>query len=193
MAAFLLALVLVLLLDQASPLQRAAGRAGDSGAALGTAAVAIVAGVALTAVTTVVLGTWFAPMLAPRARLLFLAFALVFGGAGLVAGALRARRSSPPVPMRPDAMVALIAMALLRRAGGNGVFATLAVTAAMQAPVLTGAGALIGGIVANIAPLGVGSRPFDGLAARAMRGCGGVILLITAAACAVQALRLVAN
>lgn len=189
MDALLLALLLTLVLDQGTGTQRSVARLADAGTAdtrhIGGLALMIAANAGLAAA----LGAVMAALLMPDARLLFLAIALLIGGGSHLIAAFR----KPPVTGAPpfrSRFRTLLTFAM-RRAGENSAFATAGVAAFTDAPVLAAIGAMLGGWVALVPPLSLGSRYTRHGLLRLFQLLSGVILLCIAIACAVNALRIV--
>lgn len=180
MDALLLALLLTLVLDQGSGSQRLAARA--TGASL-----PLILAVALNSAVAAGIGAATAALLVPDARLLFLAIALALSGLGMIAGAMRSAREDTSGAKAPWRLAVRFA---LRRAGENGAFATAGVAALTDAPVLAGAGAMLGGWAALALPLMLGPAIIGHGAMRVFQAVAGLVLLSAAIACAASALRL---
>ncbi|HEX7852940.1 MAG TPA: hypothetical protein VF503_04520 [Sphingobium sp.] len=187
MDALLLALLLNLSLDQGAGTQRVVARFSDCGETPGRIVSGLALVIAINAVTGAALGAIVAALLMPDARLLFLSMALALGGIGLMMTALRSAPTAKK--MRATGIPALFHFAL-RRAGENGAFATAGVAAFTDAPILTASGAMLGGWVALILPLSLGSHCLSHGVMRAFQIIAGLILLCAGIACAASALHL---
>ena len=181
MDALLLALVLMLVLEQGSGSQRIAAVSGQAltPRSVTFAIIAIIMG----AVFAATVGALIAPLLTGEARLLFLALALGFGAAGLLATGLSAGKM-PSVP-RPSSL-----RFALCRLTDNGGFAVSAIALFTGAPLLTATGAILGALgglaPALLAGRAAGQRPDM----RWMCLLAGAAMLIIATWAAASALRL---
>jgi putative Ca2+/H+ antiporter (TMEM165/GDT1 family) len=188
MDALLLALLLTLMLDQGSGTQRLVAHMSDTGAPTMSHIVGLGLMTAINAIVAAGFGAVMAAILMPDARLLFLAVALMIGAVGLLTSSLR----KPPerdALQRRTGFRTLCAF-LLRRGGENGAFAVAGVAAFTDAPILAAIGATVGGWVALVPPLALGTIFTRHDMLRLFQLLSGAILLCVAITCAASALRL---
>lgn len=152
----------------------------------------VILGIALAASAASALSAAFgaivAPMLAPNARLLFLALALLFGGAG----AFWPQKA-------PDALARWRIGAFLTSAlgffilefGDRTQFLTAALALRSPAPALAAVGATLGILAISIPAALAGETVFRKLPPVATRVIPGILFLLTGLICALSALRLI--
>lgn len=190
MDALLLALVLGLLLEQGAASQKRVSQLGDSAIPARRLLPGLIVIVLLNAALAATLGALVADLIGPDARLLFLAIALLIGGLGLLFAMIRWPREQDSRPFRhPLSTMGLLA---LRRSGENGSLAVTGIAVFTGAPVLTAAGAVLGGIAALLPAYMLGRRYERVVPLRVMQGIAGTIMISAGMVCAAGALRLLA-
>lgn len=180
MAAALLALLLVLLLDQNDRAQRLAAllgerRAGAGGIAWLALCVVVPAGIAATG------GALVAPTLRPEPRLLLLALTMMLGG-----GAMLWR----PRASRAHAGTFVLPRLFLVRLTDRGAFALFGVAVHAGQGWTAALGGIAGGLAALLPPYLLGPRHAALLPLAAISLAGGAILLLAGTVCALLALGL---
>jgi putative Ca2+/H+ antiporter (TMEM165/GDT1 family) len=157
-----------------------AARYNRDGAVIAGIIVAAIANAAISAAA----GAWIGPMLGADARLLFLALAILFLGAGLL------WRVAPPDPLDgwPTGAFLTTALGLFILGFGDGPqFLILGIAVRTAEPVLAGIGGAIGMIVALVPVVLLRARLLAVLPLRAIRWTGGALLLVTGAIMALSA------
>jgi putative Ca2+/H+ antiporter (TMEM165/GDT1 family) len=141
---------------------------------------AVIAGIMVAAVANAAIsafaGAWIGPMLGADARLLFLALAILFLGAGLL------WRVSPPDTLDgwPTGPFLTTALGLFILGFGDGPqFLILGIATRTADPALAGIGGAIGVIVALVPVVLVRAQLLAVLPLRAIRWTGGAMLLLT--------------
>jgi len=141
---------------------------------------AVIAGIVVAAVANAAIsafaGAWIGPMLGADARLLFLALAILFLGAGLL------WRVSPPDTLDgwPTGPFLTTALGLFILGFGDGPqFLILGIATRTADPALAGIGGAIGVIVALVPVVLVRAQLLAVLPLRAIRWPGGAMLLLT--------------
>jgi putative Ca2+/H+ antiporter (TMEM165/GDT1 family) len=190
MAALLLAIILAWLFDQGSASQRAVIAAAHTssfqdGTTDSRARLPIILAVIANAAVAALIGGVMASLMQPDARLLFLAIALLLGGSSLLINGLRAPASPSASPDRMHTV-----RLALRRAGENGSFAIIGVSAFTQLPLLAAFGAAIGGLAALLPAQAMGRRYYRIIPVRVIGLCGGALAIVAALTCAVNAMHL---
>jgi putative Ca2+/H+ antiporter (TMEM165/GDT1 family) len=200
MAAFLLAMVLTLILDQGArsqalaaqlgePLDEIHGRSDHFTGPAWPVILALLLAIAACAVIAAAAGDLLIPLLPPDARLFFLGLALAFGGASHLAAMYRQDRRGVAGPERRH-VLPLIALFALRRLGENAAFAVVAVAVFTAMPHWAAAGAIVGGCAAIAPPLTLGRAYSAYGMIRWFQGGSGTILFCSAIACIAEALHL---
>lgn len=189
MEALLLALLLVLLLDQGDHSQRLAGAIGGRFAEKPARALLLIA--LLVAVTSAIgayLGSLLAALLTERPRLLFFAFTLISGGCGLLWTTLRPVASAPPsINGRLALLIARLGVSRLTDRAG---FAILGVAALAGSAWTCALGGLIGGLAALGPALILGRAYGQFMPLRLINCLSGSVLLLAGVASALRALTL---
>lgn len=153
----------------------------------------IIAGIIVAAIANAALsalaGAWIGPMLGPYARLLFLALAMAFLGAGLL---WPMRRPDPLTGWRIGPFLTSALGLLILSFGEGSQFLILGIAARMNPPVLAAIGGMIGVAAAMIPVVALRDRFFTVMPLRAIRWTGGALLLLAAAIMALKAVGLIA-
>lgn len=154
--------------------------------------VSVVLGIALAAASASALSATFgaliAPLLVPNARLLFLALALLFGGAGAF---LPLRAPNALAGWRIGAFATSALGFFILEFGDRTQFLTAALALRSPVPALAAVGATLGILAVSIPAALAGEAVLKRLPPIATRIVPGVLFLLTGMICALAALRLI--
>lgn len=160
-----------------------ANRYDRNGAVIAGLITAAVANAALSALA----GAYIGPMLGADARLLFFALSLLFLGAGM----LWPLRAPDPLAKWPVGAFLTTALGLFILGFGDGPqFLILGIATHSANPALAAIGGAVGVIAASLPVILLRGRALALLPVRAVRRCGGVLLLMVGATSALSALGL---